>query len=92
MSVPDPAPVPLEMDSLNSLLAGIIRDNPDQVQGWMADEPGCWGFLAGKAVTAYRGQLRRPLADPERRQVWCLLWSALEELKSPGLADIPREY
>ena len=84
MSVPDLAPEPLELDSLESLLAGIIRDNQEKVNGWVAGEPGCWGFLAGKAVTACRGQLRRPLADQERRLVWHRLWSSLEQLKGTG--------
>ena len=82
MSTSDPAPDLLELASLESLLAGIIRDNQDKVQGWMRAEPGCWGFLAGKAVTACRGQLKRPLADQERRLVWHRLWSSLEQLKS----------
>ena len=75
------APDSLEVDSLESLLAGIIRDNQEKVSGWMAGEPGCWGFLAGKAVSACRVQLRRPLADQERRLVWHRLWSSLEQLK-----------
>ena len=81
MSAPHPAPDPLELESLESLLAGIIRENQEKVNGWMAGEPGCWGFLAGKAVNACRGQMSRPLADQERRLVWHLLWSSLQQLE-----------
>ena len=81
MSAPDPAPDTLELESLESLLTGIIRDNQEKVEGWMTGKPGCWGFLAGKAVSACRGQLRRPLADQERRLVWHHLWLSLEQLK-----------
>ena len=84
MSAPLPTPDPLELETLESLLAGIIRDNHGKVKGWMAGEPGCWGFLAGKAVSACRGQLRRPLADEERRLVWHRLWSSLQRLNSIG--------
>lgn len=73
---------PLELHSLDPLLAGIIRDNREQVAGWMSGEPGCWGFLAGKAVVACRGQLGRTLADGERRLVWSRLWWWLEQVKA----------
>ena len=49
-----PAGSPIDLDTLDSLLSGIIRDNREKVAGWMVGEPGCWGFLAGKAVAACR--------------------------------------
>ena len=82
MSVPDPATSHFELDSLDPVLDDIIRDNREKVIGWVAGEPGCWGFLAGKAVSACRAQLGRPLADQERRLVWHRLWSWLEQIKS----------
>lgn len=81
MSAPNSATSPFELDSLDPVLANIIRDNREKVVGWIAGEPGCWGFLAGKAVSACRAQLGRPLADQERRLVWHRLWSWLEQLK-----------
>ena len=75
----------LELDALDPVLAGIIRDNMEQVAGWMSGQPGCWGFLAGKAVVACRAQLGRSLADGERRWVWNRLWWWLEQLKARAL-------
>ena len=40
-----------------------------------------WGFLAGKAVIAYRRGLGRSLTDLERRRVWHMLWGTLSDLK-----------
>ena len=76
---------PLELEALDPLLSGIIQDNGGKVVGWMAGEPGCWGFLAGKAVTACRGQVGRRLADQERRLVWSRLWWWLEQVKARSL-------
>ncbi len=76
---------PLGADKLDSLLGTIIRDNRDKVIGWMREEPGCWGFLAGKAVAAWRQQAGRPLDDQERRLVWDRLWWWLERLKAEVL-------
>ena len=82
MAGPDHATHPLDASTLDPVLVNIIRDNKEKVAGWMSDEPGCWGFLAGKAVSACRTELGRPLADQERRLVWHRLWSWLEQLKS----------
>ena len=81
-NAPEPDDGPLSLESLDPVLAGIIRDNRDKVAGWMAGEPGCWGYLAGKAVTACRALIGRPLADQERRLVWHRLWSYLEQVKA----------
>ena len=74
-----------EVDSLDSLLTGVIRENREKVIGWMRDEPGCWGFLAGKAVAACRQQAGQPLSDSERRVVWHRLWWWLENIKAQTL-------
>ena len=75
----------LELANLDPMLAGIIRDNGEQVAGWMSGQPGCWGFLAGKAVVASRAQWGRALADGERRLVWSRLWWWLEQVKARAL-------
>jgi hypothetical protein len=75
----------LSSDILDSLLTGVIRDHKAKVVGWMRDEPGCWGFLAGQAVAACRREVGRPLTDAERRLVWDRLWRFLEEIKAQVL-------
>lgn len=81
MAVDGSAANPMDLDTLDPLLSEIIRDNRQKVVGWMAGEPGCWGFLAGKAVAACRAQMKRPLAEDERRLVWRRLWWWLEQVK-----------
>lgn len=71
----------VDLESLDPLLIGVIRDNQEKVVGWMKGQPGCWGYLAGKAVAACRQQVGRPLADQERRWVWHRLWWRLEQIK-----------
>ena len=68
-------------EGLDFLLVAVIRENREKVAGWMKDEPGSWGFLAGKAVRRCREQKGEPLTDPERRIVWHRLWQILSELK-----------
>ena len=72
-------------EALDPLLAEVIRDNHEKVVGWMKGEPGCWGFLAGKAVSSCRKQMGRPLVDGERRFVWHRLWWWLEQIKAQVL-------
>lgn len=72
---------PLEVPVLDPVLVRIVRQHQDRVVGWMRDEPGCWGFLAGQAVAACRARAGRPLSDPERRLVWDRLWWLLESIK-----------
>ena len=76
----------LDPAALDELLRGIIQDNQEKMVGWMRDEPGCWGFLAGKGVAACRQELGRPLADRERRLVWHRLWEWLEYIKNQALS------
>ena len=71
----------LTLEQLVPILGGVVRDNQGKVAGWMRDESGCWGYLAGKAVTATRDWLGRPLDDGERRMVWDRLWWVLENIK-----------
>lgn len=68
-------------NALDALLLGVIRDHREKVLAWMKDEPGSWGFLAGRAVLACREQKGEALTDPERRIVWHRLWQLLTELK-----------
>ena len=60
----------------------VIEGNAATVEKWLANEPGSWGALAGKAVIACRQQAGRPLTKDERRLVWKLLWERLQEIKS----------
>jgi hypothetical protein len=69
------------LETLDPMLTGVMRDHQDKVTGWMQGQPGCWGFLAGQAVVACRQRAGRPLADGERRLVWRRLWWLLEQLK-----------
>jgi hypothetical protein len=71
----------LDHEALDPILAGVIKDNQGKVVGWMKGEPGCWGFLAGKAVAGCRQRVGRPLADEERRLVWHRLWWWLEQIR-----------
>ena len=68
-------------DSLDTLLAAVIREHREKVVGWLKDEPGSWGFLAGHAVRACRQQKGAALTDLERRVVWHRLWQLLTRLK-----------
>ena len=61
------------------LLQGVADANPEQVAGWMRDEPGQWGFLAGQAVLTVRRLLGRSLEYAERRWVWHQMWLVLQE-------------
>ncbi len=68
-------------ESIGEAVRRTIDGNASMVQKWIAGQPGSWGFLAGKAVTATRQTLGRKLTDWERRVVWHLLWESLVELK-----------
>lgn len=68
-------------ENLDPLLSRVIQDNRERVVGWLLEQPGCWGFLAGKAVAACRQQAGRSLTDAERRWVWHRLWWWLEQIK-----------
>ena len=71
----------LTLETLDPILTEVVQEHRDKVIGWMREEPGCWGFLAGQAVSACRRSLDRPLQDAERRLVWSRLWSLLETIK-----------
>lgn len=71
----------LNVEVLDPLLTQVVRSHQEKVIGWMRDEPGCWGYLAGQAVSACRAQVDRPLEDAERRLVWDRLWWLLENIK-----------
>ena len=76
----------LTPEQLAPILVEVVRCNREKVLGWMRDESGCWGYLAGKAVTATRDRLGRPLDDAERRLVWHRLWWVLENVKREALS------
>ena len=67
--------------AIEEAIRQTIEANASMVQNWIANEPGSWGFLAAKAVVAYRQTLGRTLTNGERREVWYLLWQNLLELK-----------
>ena len=73
-------------ESLDDLLSTVIRANREKVAGWLRDEPGSWGFLAGQAVLACRQRKGEALTDSERRLVWHRLWQLLTRLKE-GVAE-----
>ena len=72
----------VDLESLDRVLVNLIASDKDKVISWVREEPGRWGFLAGKAVTAYRTELDRSLTEKERQIVWERLWSFLENLKA----------
>ena len=72
----------LDLESLDRVLVNVITSDKDKVISWVRGEPGSWGFLAGKAVTAYRTELDRSLTEKERQIVWERLWSFLGNLKA----------
>ena len=72
---------PLTLPDLDPVLSVVVREHREKVVGWLRDEPGCWGFLAGQAVAASRRQAGRALTDSERRLVWSRLWWLLENIK-----------
>jgi hypothetical protein len=73
---------PVGPENLGQSLDNVVRENWDKVVGWIKGEPGCWGFLAGKAVNHCRAKAGRSLSDGERRIVWNRLWAFLEQIKA----------
>ena len=73
---------PFDTSSLETVLFGVLKDNPQRVVGWIREEPGCWGFLSGQAVAGCKTHSGRALSEGERRWVWHRLWQMLEQLKS----------
>ena len=72
----------LNNDDIDRILVDVVNDNQDKVVAWIKGESGSWGFLAGQAVIAVRGDSGRDLADTERRLVWSRMWWLLEEVKA----------
>ena len=81
MESPQPQSQPLDTATLEPVIFGVLKDNPQRVVGWMREEPGCWGFLAGQAVAGCRKQVGRSLSEQERQMVWSRLWWVLENIK-----------
>ena len=68
-------------DDLEDTIGTTLSANEGLVEDWIAEAPGAWGALAGKAVLAHRGLLGRRLTDSERRMVWSALWDRLSQIK-----------
>ena len=73
---------PAEQEDLDALLVSVLQNHREKVVGWLRDEPGSWGFLAGQGVRACREAAGRSLTDAERRRVWSRLWQLLTQLKA----------
>lgn len=80
-TMPDPAmPDPDSADrALHRTLSQIADAHPERLAGWLANEPGHWGFFAGQAVLAVRRLIGRRLTEPERRYIWRQMWQTLEQ-------------
>ena len=80
-AMPDPAmPDPDAADrALHRTLSQIADAHPERLAGWLANEPGHWGFFAGQAVLAVRRLIGRRLTEPERRYIWRQMWQTLEQ-------------
>jgi hypothetical protein len=68
-------------ETLDALLATVIKEHQDKVVDWINDVPGSWGFLAGRAVLACKEYKGGPLTNSERRVVWHRMWELLSVLK-----------
>ncbi|HVB96712.1 MAG TPA: hypothetical protein VNG11_03185 [Chloroflexota bacterium] len=68
-------------DPLMSAVEDTIASNPRQVEDWLANRPGAWGFLAGQGILAYQNRIGQRLIETQRRQLWSVLWTALEQQK-----------
>ena len=77
----------MNTDPLHEAVAATVRGHPEAVRRWLADGPGSWGFLAGKAVLDCRRRLGRSLTEAERRAVWSLLWGRLTALRDEASSD-----
>ena len=69
------------VETLDPLLAAVIKDHRDKAVDWINDVPGSWGFLAGRAVLACKEHKGAPLTNSERRIVWHRMWALLTMLK-----------
>ena len=71
----------LTEDKLREAIRLTIDSNSHMVKQWLKNQPGSWGYLAGKAVLDCRQQVGRRLTDIERHTAWRKLWNTLSELK-----------
>ena len=74
-------------EALRRAVQATIGGHTGQVQAWLRDTPGAWGFLAGDAVLGCRRNLGRSLSDLERRAVWDALWRALSATRHATPTD-----
>jgi len=68
-------------DGLEEAIEITLSANELLVKRWLADTPGAWGALAGKAILARRRLVGRRLTEDERRLVWSALWDRLSQIK-----------
>jgi len=68
-------------DEISPILLEVLRDNPDQVLGWLRYESGCWEVLAEQAVASRRAQCEDAISEPELQLVRDRLWWMLDQLK-----------
>ena len=69
------------MKDIELILDTVIRENKVVVNEWLADKPGSWGALSGKALIAVKSELGKNLNDSEKRLIWKLLWDKLMGIK-----------
>jgi Asp-tRNA(Asn)/Glu-tRNA(Gln) amidotransferase B subunit len=74
--------LPTLNEAIAEAVERVIAEHRQEVDRWLADEPGAWGFLAGQCIIRCREALGRRLSEAERRAVWQALWDALVELRS----------
>lgn len=65
------------MKEIGQLLDRVIEENRVLVDNWLAEKPGSWGALSGKAIVAITRHLGRSLNDEEKHAVWQMLWDKL---------------
>ena len=69
------------MKDIDAILDNVIKENQNTVNDWLANKPGSWGALSGKALIAVKSELGKNLNDSEKRLIWKLLWDKLMGIK-----------
>lgn len=69
------------MKDIELILDSVIKENSAMVNDWLADKPGAWGALSGKALIAVKNELGKNLNDSEKRLIWQLLWNKLMAIR-----------
>ena len=71
----------MSTETIAGAIERVIEAHAPTVERWRANEPGAWGFLAGKGIIAVRQAAGRPLGNAERRLVWQMLWDRLRGIR-----------